>query len=238
MATWALPLTAAYVLGSIPTGLLLGLVKGIDIRTRGSGNIGAANVTRELGLRWGAASMFGDALKGALAVLVCRVVGSRAGFAPDSAVALNALGAALAIVGHNWSIFLLFRGGKGVATSLGTCLLIHWQIALFCFVLWAVVVVVTRYASVASILSTIVAAVLGPLFLQPLPYKLLFILVGVFALIRHHANIRRLIAGTEAKLGRRSDVEESESAEDSPPPAEPEPADEPESVEESDSARK
>ena len=161
---------------------------------------------RLLGLRWGAVSLLGDAVKGALAVLVCVVVGSHAGLEGERAIVLNALGAASAIIGHNWSVFLGFRGGKGIATSLGTCLLIEWRIALSGFVLWIIIVLVTRYASVGSILATAAAAVLGVVFLDERPYELLFVLVAVFALIRHHANIRRLIKGTESKLGGRSEA--------------------------------
>jgi len=210
---WVLPLIAAYLLGSIPVGLLIGLAKGVDVRKHGSGNIGAANVVRLLGLKWGAVSMLGDALKGALAVLVCRLVGDWTDLAPPSAIVLTALGAAFAIVGHNWSVFLMFRGGKGIATSLGTCFVIEWRIALTCFVIWVVVVAITRYASIGSLLGTAAAGVLGVAFLDERPYQLLFVLVPVFGVIRHHANIRRLIAGTEAKLSQRGDSGERESAE-------------------------
>jgi glycerol-3-phosphate acyltransferase PlsY len=201
VVTWLLPLIAAYLLGSVPVGLLLGLARGVDVRQHGSGNIGATNVMRLLGFKWGAVSLLGDAVKGCLAVLVCILAGAHAGLETTSALILNALGAALAIVGHNWSIFLAFRGGKGIATSLGTCMLLDWRIALTCFGLWIVVVAVTRYASVGSMLATAAAATLAAIFLDPWPYKVLFALVAVFALIRHHANIRRLIAGTESKLG-------------------------------------
>ncbi|MFQ5808437.1 MAG: glycerol-3-phosphate 1-O-acyltransferase PlsY [Armatimonadota bacterium] len=212
--TWTLPLIAAYLLGSVPVGLLIGLARGIDVRQHGSGNIGAANVMRLLGFKWGAISLLGDAVKGCLAVLVCILAGTHGGLETTDPFVLNALGAALAIVGHNWSIFLAFRGGKGIATSLGTCMLLDWRIALGCFGIWLIAVAVTRYASVGSILATAAAATLGLIFLDPWPYKVLFILVAVFAVIRHHANIRRLVAGTEAKLGGRSSSQDSERAEE------------------------
>ena len=147
----AIALVGCYILGSIPFGLIVGkLVKGIDIRDYGSGNIGTSNVQRILGTGPAILVFVLDTGKGLAAVLVCANLGLGASLTPWIVVA----GAMLSILGHTFSVFLNFKGGKGVATSLGVIIGLNWQIALIAFVGWILIVAVTRYVSIASILAS------------------------------------------------------------------------------------
>lgn len=195
---WLIPV-AAYLLGSIPFGLLI--VKagsGTDIREIGSGNIGAANVARNAGPLAGALTLLLDAAKGYLAVwLASRLTGGNIRWMMIAAVA--------AVIGHMFPIWLKFRGGKGVATGLGVFLPICWQAAVAGVVLWILVVVFWRYSSLGSI----IAAAAMPLFVYLLyaprhaPPDIVTIgtaFVALLILVKHRPNIERLIAGEENKL--------------------------------------
>ena len=216
MLTAALSL-GTYLVGGVPFGLLLGKLKGIDVRKEGSGNIGAANVGRLLGARWGLSVFLLDLLKGLIpATIVGRVL--MAGHGAGGTLAAVPLlcwlfAAACAVLGHNHSPFLRFRGGKGVSTSLGVALGIYPDLtypALLALVVWAVAVGLTRMTSVGSLL----AAVMFPVFYlllsfrtpgvaaQRWPFLLFCLLVGALVVIRHRANISRILSGTEARLGR------------------------------------
>jgi len=183
---------AAYFLGSIPTGLLLGKAFGVDIRTTGSGNIGATNVYRTLGKKVGVLTLAGDCLKGLLPVLAMIFMGF-----PDLWIALAGLAAFL---GHVYPVFLGFKGGKGVATALGVFLGISPLAVLLSLVIFLLVVWKWRYVSLASI----TAASVVPLFIIVIEQKsiptLLAVIVASIVIQKHRDNIERLKAGTENKF--------------------------------------
>jgi acyl phosphate:glycerol-3-phosphate acyltransferase len=184
-----------YVLGSVPTGLLVGRAFGVDVRKVGSGNIGMANVLRAAG-KWPAVlTMLGDMLKGLFPVLVARAL-------TDNAWVL-ALVALAAVVGHCWPVFLRFRGGKGVATGAGTSIGLAPLVGLGLFAFWWVVVLSSRYTSLGAISVMVVSPFAFWLSGQPLPYVLYTVVGGALVLWRHRENARSLIRGTERKIGQR-----------------------------------
>lgn len=199
-------MVSAYVLGSIPFAyIVVRLKKRVDIRTVGSGNVGATNVSRILGRGWGIFVFVLDVLKGFLPALVSQLLHGR--HIGEAGVPLVVVLTGLAaICGHNWSIFLGFRGGKGVATSSGVFLAIFPLGLVLSLAVWAIVVKITRYISAGSMLGAI-ALLLFAIFLQRDPYTsgrwltAFAALSAILSIIRHHTNIRRLLAGTEGKIG-------------------------------------
>jgi glycerol-3-phosphate acyltransferase PlsY len=184
----------AYVLGSIPTGLLVARARGIDIRTVGSGNIGATNVARALGKGWAIAVLIADALKGALPVCAARLWPAQVS---PTTVALVGLAA---IVGHMFTVFLRGHGGKGVATSLGVAIGLDPVLALGCLAVYAVAYAATRLSSVGSLLGIWtfpVAAVLRSGVARE--FIALSIVVALLVTLRHRENIGRLIRGEEKR---------------------------------------
>jgi len=195
----------AYLLGAVPFGLLIGKLKGIDIRRHGSGNIGATNVLRVLGKPLGVVTFSLDALKGFVPAFFFPAMASWWG-APglDPAVLSVSCGAA-AILGHNFPVFLGFKGGKGVATSAGVLIGIAPQAALAGVLAWALVFFVFRYVSLASIIAAIAVVVAGWLLYRdghPALPGVLTILCAL-AIYRHKENIKRLLAGTESRFGKK-----------------------------------
>jgi glycerol-3-phosphate acyltransferase PlsY len=194
----ALPYYAAafcfgYLLGSIPFGLVITRLAGTqDLRTIGSGNIGATNVLRTGRKGLAALTLVCDALKGTAAVLIAFHFGGQ-----DLAV-LAALGAFL---GHLFPVWLRFNGGKGVATYIGLLIAFAWQAVLAFGVVWLVVAALTRYSSLAGLLAS-VASVLFLWWDGYLQEAQLFALLTVLIWVKHHDNIRRLVGGTESKIGR------------------------------------
>lgn len=183
---------AAYLLGSIPTGLLLGKAFGVDIRSAGSGNIGATNVYRTLGRKLGVMTLAGDCLKGLVPVLAAKYLGLPVGW-----IALTALAAFL---GHVYTIFLGFKGGKGVATALGVFLGVSpasvlGAVAVFALVLWK-----WRYVSLASITAAAAMPVIVTLTERQPLITLMALVVAAIIIWRHRENIARLKAGTEGKF--------------------------------------
>src|SRR3954471_2310835 len=195
----ALPYTAAlligYLLGSIPFGLLFTRVAGTqDIRSIGSGNIGAANVLRTGRYGLAAATLLADVLKGIVAVLLA------AGWFGHEAGLVAGLGAFL---GHLFPVWLGFQGGKGVATGLGVLLAVSWKAALAAAVVWIVVAAAFRYSSLASLTASVVAPVV--LWLLGTPAEvLIFAVMAVLTFIMHRSNIARLMNGTESKIGQKA----------------------------------
>jgi len=204
----------AYLLGATPTGYLAGkLLKGIDIREHGSGSTGATNALRTLGKGPGALVLVVDLLKGAAAIVLAR------GFFPwlwtsvtpptvldpqtwvPWAVCLAGLAA---VLGHSRSIWLNFTGGKSAATGLGVLLALSWPVGLGAAAVFGVALALSRIVSLSSMLGALTAIALICGLEHPLPYRLLVIAGGAYVIVRHRANIRRLLAGTEPRLGRAS----------------------------------
>lgn len=193
-------LIVAYLLGSIPFGLLVGKTRGIDIRKYGSGNIGTSNVARILGKKAAIATLLGDGLKGLLPVLLARLI------VGDAAWWLSATGLA-AIVGHNWPVWLKFQGGKGVTTTYGAFLGVAPLPALATILTWVVVTKTTNKSSLAAVVSAPAAPLCAWLFRTPAAV-IAFAGIGcVMIYVRHISNIQRLIAGTESRLDDTIDVE-------------------------------
>jgi acyl phosphate:glycerol-3-phosphate acyltransferase len=184
-----------YLLGSIPFGLILTRLAGTpDLRSIGSGNIGATNVLRTGRKGLAAATLICDMLKGTLAVLISGYFGG-----PDAAM-LAALGAFL---GHLFPVWLRFKGGKGVAVYIGVLIGLFWPAALLFCAVWIVTAAITRYSS----LSALVASVVTPIFLWWLGHldlTLLFAALTVLLFYVHRANIARLRAGTEGRIGQKN----------------------------------
>ncbi|MGY5778686.1 glycerol-3-phosphate 1-O-acyltransferase PlsY [Rhizobium sp. LEGMi135b] len=213
----AVGLVIAYLLGSIPTGYLAGrLLKGIDIREHGSRSTGATNVLRTLG-KWPALMvLLIDVLKGATAIVfACWFYAwlQTLPTAPDLqnqqslvpwAVCLAGLAA---LLGHSRPVWLNFRGGKSVATGLGLLLAISWPAGLGAVTIFGVALAIFRMVSLGSILAAVTAIVLICCLEQPLPYRLLVIAGSLYVIIRHRANIQRLLAGTEPRLGQSAVVQ-------------------------------
>ena len=185
-------LICAYLLGSVPTGLLLARSMGVNIRETGSGNIGATNVYRTMGRKVGIMTLIGDCLKGLIPVLVAKSLGL-------PPIWIAAIGLA-AFLGHVYTVFLGFKGGKGVATALGVFLGTSWLSVVFAMLIFAVVLYKWRYVSLASI----TAAALIPLFVwlvQGGPELIVMSLaIALLVIFRHSENIARLRAGTESKF--------------------------------------
>lgn len=201
-------LVLAYIVGSIPTGVILGQLRGVDVRAIGSGNIGATNVTRALGSRFGIYTLIGDAFKGLIPVLLAR-------FWMDLSWPWVSAVALLCVLGHCFSIFLDFNGGKGVATSAGVFLGISPAAVLGSSLVWGVVFLVTRvssfgsFASIPALLLLLVFlpeySVLGFRFENPRMYIPVAIGIAAVILIRHKANLRRMLQGAEHRFQRRAE---------------------------------
>ncbi|MBB3771150.1 glycerol-3-phosphate acyltransferase PlsY [Angulomicrobium tetraedrale] len=199
--SWSLPtlssyaaLLLGYLLGSIPFGLLLTRAAGTqDIRSIGSGNIGATNVLRTGRKGLAAATLLGDALKGTVAVLLARYL-----IGPEAAYPA-AFGAFL---GHLFPVWLGFKGGKGVATFLGVTLALIWQAALVFAVSWIAIAFVTRYSSLSALIASVLTTLAALMFGASHTALVLGILT-VLLWFMHRANIARLLAGTEGKIGKK-----------------------------------
>ena len=207
-----LALIAAYLLGSVPVGLWLGYAKGVDLRSVGSGNIGASNVLRALGTRAGLAVFALDVLKGVGGVLVCKLATGWAAMPTPTASAFWAAGGLCAVLGHDWSVFLKFRGGKGVASTLGAASILDWRAALIGFGIWVVLTAATRYISLASMAGTLSTPFLGLAFGSPPAALAFFVVASALVVARHYDNIQRLLAGEETRIGHRISEEPAQRA--------------------------
>ncbi len=183
-----------YLSGSIPTGYLIGRLKGIDLTKTGSGSTGATNVLRKLGRGPALATFLIDILKGFLPTYFAMKL--------QDCTFIVTIVAVFCIIGHSKSVFLGFKGGKSSATGLGLLIALSWEVALITFLIWVIVVVVSKYSSLGSIISVPLAPVLLYLFHKPVLYIILTAFIAVYiVLIRHRENIQRLIVGTEPKIG-------------------------------------
>lgn len=185
----------AFLLGSIPFGVVVAKIYGVNLKKVGSGNIGATNVLRAMGKGPALLTLVGDVVKGSLAVVMGRLF--------LHSPSLEGIIGLSAIVGHNFSLFLRFRGGKGVATSIGVLLIYSPKVGILTVILWLIVILVTRYSSLAAIVSFGVL----PLDVYVLDYSqgkmIISSLIAFLLIFRHTDNIKRLLQGTELKIGKR-----------------------------------
>jgi glycerol-3-phosphate acyltransferase PlsY len=183
-----------YILGNISFAYLLGkLIMKKDVRNYGSGNAGTTNAIRAFGKKIGILVFIGDVLKGVVAVILGRLIAGQAG---------AYLGGAFAIVGHNWPVLLGFKGGKGVATTVGVMLFINPFLTLICFIIGLAIAALTRLVSLGSIIGMALAPLAAIIFVRPFDFKLLLfcLFISSMSIFRHKENIKRLIKGNENKL--------------------------------------
>ena len=191
----------SYLIGSVNFSILLSrIISGEDIRKSGSGNAGATNMLRTYGKKMGVITLLLDVLKGVIAILVCRLV------FPQTAQVLAYVAGVFVALGHNFPLYFGFKGGKGVATSLGVILMLDWRVGLIVLVCAILVMALTKYVSLGSILggaSVIIVYILKFFVFKSIDAVQLIciVILGGLLIIRHHANIKRLINGTENKLG-------------------------------------
>jgi acyl phosphate:glycerol-3-phosphate acyltransferase len=197
-----------YLFGSFPAGYFAGRIAGTDVRSAGSGNIGATNVLRVLGKPWGYTVFFIDAFKGFAAVRVAFFMAERLTVARPQAVYFAILAAVMCVVGHTFPIWLRFKGGKGVATSVGAIFGLMPVAAVTIFLIWAIVFEITRYVSVASIIAASSCPVAVALYIR---WKIIegagllyfSIVMAIFIVWRHRSNFSRLLNGTEQRFTRK-----------------------------------
>lgn len=195
---------AGYLLGAIPTGYLLARwFAGVDLRAQGSGSTGATNTLRVLGAKGFAAVFVLDAAKAAAAI------GLAGALAPSELTSETiCLAAIAAIIGHNWSVFIGFAGGRGVACSFGAMVILYLPGALIGLVVGVILIAATRYVSLGSIVGTLIGLVATLVAVSqgalPQPVALFAIATAAIVIVQHHGNIARLVAGTERKIGQRA----------------------------------
>jgi glycerol-3-phosphate acyltransferase PlsY len=203
---------AAYLLGSIPTGFLVAKSRGIDIRKVGSGNIGATNVLRVLGRPAGFFVFGMDALKGFIAarfigVLVYKLLIGPVAEDSTTEEFLKITGGLFGILGHNYTCFLKFKGGKGIATSAGVALALLPLALGICFVVWVILLAITRYVSVASIVAACALPVAAWLVARSSRTMIIVAAaIAVLAVYKHRSNIQRLMNGTENRIGKKREA--------------------------------
>lgn len=205
MTTWFLSISLAYLLGSVPFGyLLVRVFRRQDIRTLGSGNIGATNVARSGAKGLGIATLLLDLAKALVAVLL----GMRLGAGTGHAYEMAAAAAIAALVGHCFPVWLKFQGGKGVASGLGVFLALAPKAALCVLGVFVVIFALTRFVSLASVIAAAMFPVFGFYFVGARSgiVDACFVLIPFLIIVKHHANIRRLMAGTESRFGGRKKV--------------------------------
>ncbi len=194
-----LVLVLAYLIGSTPWGFLIARLKGVDIREHGSGNIGATNVRRVLGKKWGI-----------LCFLPVLLVGMLLGGKLQVGGDLGALlAAAAAVIGHVWPVWLRFKGGKGVATTIGALIAVSWVAVASALIVWLALFFLTRYVSLASLCAAVMLplgfVLAGILLERPVlvPTLVLLILLALLIIYRHRSNMKRLLQGTEYRFERK-----------------------------------
>jgi glycerol-3-phosphate acyltransferase PlsY len=187
----ALAVVIAYLLGSIPFAFLAGKAKGVDLRRVGSGNLGAANVFRNLGRSWGIAVMAADSGKGVVAVLIAKAIADD----PWPAIAAGA-----AMAGHVYPVWLRFKGGKGVAVGGGALIGLVPVAAAISLGIWLVVLLVTRYSSLASITAAVAAPILTIALGEPWSSVIFTLLASIAVLVLHRGNMARLLRHEESRI--------------------------------------
>jgi glycerol-3-phosphate acyltransferase PlsY len=185
-------LAISYLSGAIPFGLLIAKQRGVDVRAKGSGNIGATNVLRSVGKVEGALTLLADMLKGTIPAVVAYAVTGDSGIA--------AAAGTVAVFGHVFPVFLKFKGGKGVATALGVLAYITPKAALGGVLVFATATFLSKYVSLGSLSAAVAIPLLAAFFHYEQYSVAASILISLLVIVRHHANIRRLIKGTENKV--------------------------------------
>ena len=198
-----LSLLGGYFLGSVPFGLIAGKLRGIDIREHGSRNIGATNVWRVCGWKFGLPVFVLDAAKGIIAVRLGHWAAAQFGGAADWCMVAGGMAC---ILGHSFSIWLRFSGGKGVATSLGAIIGLLPIVSAIIFGLWAILFALTRYVSLASIIAAAAFPVTAFFFHVSPPILGFAVVSAILVIARHKGNIQRLLAGTERRFGSKKEV--------------------------------
>ncbi len=189
-----------YLLGSVPFGYIVGkLFKKIDIREYGSGNIGATNAFRILGPVLASLVLIGDIGKGVFSIYLVRFLNI------DSLFILIIAGLAV-ICGHDWSLFLRFKGGKGVATTFGVIFSFNLVISILAVIVWVIIIIFTKYASLASISSLTAVVIFMILLKQPYEYVIFSIIILILTVFKHKENIKRLRLGKEKKFGEKIEI--------------------------------
>lgn len=205
-------LGASYLVGSIPSGYVIGRMNGMDIRNHGSGNIGATNVTRVIGKGWGRICFVCDFFKGLLPVLATALL-VKAGSLQDPVGALPLLAAFGTVAGHIWTLFLGFKGGKGVATAAGAIMAVNPPALVAAGIVWAAVFFGSRYVSAASIAAAAALPAAGFLFKfvnlwrASVAELALLVILAAIAILKHSSNIKRLLNGTEAGFSKKAEEE-------------------------------
>jgi glycerol-3-phosphate acyltransferase PlsY len=194
-----------YLLGSVNTSIIVGKCYGTDIRKHGSGNAGMTNTLRTLGKTAAVLVILGDVLKGVIAYLLGNlIIGSAAVDTLNIPGALEMggmVGGIAAIVGHNWPIYFGFKGGKGILTSFSVVMMMDWKLGLILLGLFIVIVAITRYVSLGSIIACVVFPVGAFIKGNGIVFTVFAAILGMLAIARHNGNIKRLINGTESKIG-------------------------------------
>jgi glycerol-3-phosphate acyltransferase PlsY len=197
----ALIIISCYLLGSIPFGYIVGkLFKKIDIRELGSGNIGATNVFRILGPSLASLVLIGDIGKGIFSIYLVKY------FDIDNLLILTIAGLAV-ICGHDWSLFLGFKGGKGIATTFGVVFALNPTISILALIIWGVVLITTRYVSLSSIFAIISIFIFTILFKQPYEYIMFSAIILILGIFKHKENIKRLKLKKERKIGEKIKID-------------------------------
>jgi len=197
----ALVIISCYLLGSIPFGYIVGeLFKKVDIRELGSGNIGASNAFRILGPPLASLVLIGDIGKGIFSIYLVRLLNI------DNSLILTIAGLAV-ICGHDWSLFLGFKGGKGIATTFGVVFALNPIISILAVTVWGIVIISTRYTSLSSICALISIFVFTIFFKQPYEYIIFSAIILIFGIFKHKENIERLKSRKERKIGEKIKIE-------------------------------
>jgi acyl phosphate:glycerol-3-phosphate acyltransferase len=182
-----------YLLGSVPTGFILGWMAGVDVRKAGSGNVGATNVARVAGKRQGFLTLIGDTAKGVVPVILALQMGAN--------LTTTVMAGAAAFVGHLYPVFLKFRGGKGVATALGVFVALAPVAALVLILMFIAIALSSRIVSVGSIATAMAAPLILWLFSYPPIVVGMAVFIAAAITLRHRSNIQRLLNGTEPRFG-------------------------------------
>ena len=202
MLSYILIIIITYLLGNISTSYIIAKkMIGVDIRTQGSGNAGSTNVLRTLGKKAGAMTFIGDLLKGVVAVFIAQLIAKVSGLDIATAGYFGVFGV---VCGHNWPVFLGFRGGKGVATSLGAMIAMNPVLALSCFAIFLVIVAITKYVSLGAIVGISMSPIMM-IFAKNNKGIIITLFLTLSVIFTHRENIKRLINGTERKIGQKKE---------------------------------